>query len=336
MYRFKLDNLSKVFRRGSLLSLERISAVDRATLSIEDSVPWIFSIVGESGSGKTTIAKMLLGIHDLTEGEVELFDEPLRDLLRNKEKFHKNVQPIFQNPFTSFSSRRPVEDYLFDTAKNLLNTTKRSEIQARIEQVLEDVGLRFDSIRGKYSNQFSGGELQRLSIARALITEPKLIVADEPIAMVDASLKMNIVNIFKYLKETYNICFIYITHDLSTAYYISDYLMTMYQGQVVEYGDAQLILDHPQHPYTRLLLESIPRIGQIWDEEEELPDYDDASYTMDACRYKSRCPWARALCGEERPELKQTNYLGREHHESAKGHQVACFAIEHGWVTEDD
>ena len=140
------------------------------------------------------------------------------------------VQPIFQNPFTAFSARRPVDSYLYETAYNLGDISGKEEATERIRQMLEAVGMNLDHVAGKYPNQFSGGELQRISIARALITRPRLIVADEPVAMIDASLRMNIVNLFKKLKQDLHVNFIYITHDLSTAYYVSDYIARCTEG----------------------------------------------------------------------------------------------------------
>ncbi len=132
------------------------------------------------------------------------------------------------------------------------------------------MGLEYRDVKGKYPNQFSGGELQRVSIARALIPDPEIIVADEPVSMIDASLRMNIINLFLSLKEEFRRSFLYITHDLATAYYISDYLAVMYRGAIVEFGDAKTILGDPQHPYTQLLLDSIPEITQKWRREEDV------------------------------------------------------------------
>ena len=164
-------------------------------------------------------------------------------------------------------------------------------------------------VKGKYPTQFSGGELQRVSIARALITQPKLIIADEPVAAIDASMKMNIVNLFKDLKEKYNVSFIYITHDLSTAYYVSDYIATLYRGCLIEYGPAKEIMDEPAHPYTELLMNAVPRVGDKWKEDLVMPDMEDKEFSIEYCKFAPRCPYATDECRKERP--KET-YLSDE------------------------
>ena len=161
------------------------------------------------------------------------------------------------------------------------------------------------TIKGKYPAQFSGGELQRISIARALITKPKLIIADEPVAAIDASMKMNIVNLFKELKDKYNVSFLYITHDLSTAYYVSDYIATLYRGCLIEYGIAKEIMDNPAHPYTELLMNAVPRVGDKWKEDLVLPDMEDKEYSISYCKFAPRCPYATDECRKDRPEMAQ-------------------------------
>jgi peptide/nickel transport system ATP-binding protein len=146
---------------------------------------------------------------------------------------------------------------------------KDAAIQA-LEEALSVVGLEYKDVRGKYPNQFSGGELQRASVARALIPHPSLIIADEPVSMIDASRRMIIINLFLALKQEYNTSFLYITHDLATAYYISDYIAVMNHGTVVEFGEAKQVLSNPQHEYTQLLLDSIPRLDHKWVDEPYL------------------------------------------------------------------
>ena len=154
-----------------------------------------------------------------------------------------------------------------------------------------------------------------MSIARALITRPKLIIADEPVAAIDASMKMNIVNLFKELRDKYKISFIYITHDLSTAYYVSDYIATLYRGTLIEYGSAKDIMDEPAHPYTELLMNAVPRVGDKWKEDLVLPDMEDKEYSITYCKFAPRCPYATEECRKDRPELK----------EIAPGRKVACY-----------
>ena len=252
----EIKDVTKVFRIGGVLLGTEFLAVDHVSLSLDKHKPSILSIVGESGSGKTTLARIILKLHEPTSGDVLLEGKsvfgshPDLDTLA----YYRAVQPIFQNPFETFSMRKHVDSYLYDTALNLKIARDRKEARDIIAEALSSVGLDINAVAGKYPNQFSGGELQRISVARGLIPRPKLIVADEPVSMIDASFRMNIVNMFLSLKDEYNVSFIYITHDLSTAYYVSDYVAIMYRGNVVEYGSSDRILTNPIHPYTELLL----------------------------------------------------------------------------------
>jgi len=313
-YNISIDDLTREFRLGSMFFGTKITAVDHVSLTIKSDKPWIMSVVGESGSGKTTLARMILRLLDATSGNIFIGDVPISSYSRDKKQFFRKVQPIFQNPFTSFSPRRTVDSYLFETTLNLKIAKDRKEAEKIICDVLSSVGLEYGQIKGKYSNQFSGGELQRISIARALIPKPSLILADEPVAMIDASLRMNIVNLFKSLKNDYNVSFIYITHDLSTAYYVSDYIATLYRGNLIEFGNAQEILNNPAHPYTELLLESIPRVGKKWDDSMVLPDLESKEYRLGACKFVTRCPYAKEICHQKRPEMVVL----------PEGHQVLC------------
>lgn len=312
---FVIKDLNKSFRIGGMVFGTKITAVDNVNISITSDEPWIMAIVGESGSGKTTLARMVLKLLDASSGDIYLNDAPLSYFDKNMKEFRKKVQPIFQNPFTAFSARRTVDSYLFETAINLGGAKNRDEAKNTIKDVLRSVGLELENVVGKYSNQFSGGELQRISIARALITKPELIVADEPVAMIDASLRMNIVNLFKKLKNDYNVNFVYITHDLSTAYYASDYIATLYRGNLIEFGNAKTILQNPAHPYTELLLDSIPKVGYKWDEDMVLPDMETKEYGLEACKFVMRCPYAKEICSTHKPPMVKLD--GK--------HEVLCY-----------
>ena len=215
----KTSNLNKVYRLGGLINRIRINALDDVNLTIESCEPVIISIVGESGSGKTTLAKVILRLVKPTSGTALVCDQLIAgkgDKPSNRE-FFSTVQPIFQNPFEAFSSYRTVDAYLFATAVRVNGLSKTEAVDA-VTEALSLVGLEYRDVRGKYPNQFSGGELQRVSIARALIPHPEIIIADEPVSMIDASLRMNIINLFLQLKEEFQRSFLYITHDLATAY----------------------------------------------------------------------------------------------------------------------
>jgi peptide/nickel transport system ATP-binding protein len=174
------------------------------------------------------------------------------------------------------------------------------------------VGLKYADVRGKYPNQFSGGELQRVSVARALIPRPNMIIADEPVSMIDASMRMNVVNLFLAIKQEYKTSFLYITHDLATAYYISDFIAVMYRGCIVEFGAARDVLTSPMHPYTRLLLESIPSVKVKWDRKLYAnADMETKEFQFVGCKFRNRCPLAQDICTQQRPQaVKKEN--GRE------------------------
>ena len=300
----EVKNISKIFRIGGILKGKKLVAIDDVSLEIDSEKPVILSIVGESGCGKTTLCKMILRLYKPDRGDILLSGnsyanrkdyDPLR--------FRLDVQPIFQNPYESFSARKTVDTYLFNTALRLGIVKNRTEAENLVDETLCSVGMSLAVVKGKYPTQFSGGELQRISIARALITRPKLIIADEPVAAIDASMKMNIVNLFKELKDKYNVSFLYITHDLSTAYYVSDYIATLYRGCLIEYGPAKEIMDDPAHPYTELLMNAVPRVGDRWNEEVVMPDTEEKEYSISYCKFAPRCPYATEECRKKRPEM---------------------------------
>lgn len=266
----ELSGLSKTFRRGGLFSRSRVAAVGDISLTLP-AEPSILAIVGESGSGKTTLARMILRLVEPSGGRISLDGRNVHggDTARLPDfDFRRIVQPIFQNPFEAYSIYLTVDFYLFRTAINLGLATDENSAQRVVDESLRSVGLGLDRVRGKYFQQFSGGELQRIAIARALIPRPRLIVADEPVSMVDASLRMTIVNLFHEIRQSRGVSFIYITHDLSTAYYIADRIVIMNQGNIVEQGEPERLMAAPEQDYTRLLIDSIPRIGARWVELE--------------------------------------------------------------------
>jgi len=250
-----VDRVSKVFTRGGLLSRERIRAVDDLSFRLEAGRPEIFSIIGESGSGKSTLAKMILHIEKPSDGRLSFRGTDVSHIHGRSARlaFMAQVQPIFQNPFEAFNPLKPLDHYLFMTARRFNGAPDEAAALRMADSALLQVGLSLAEVRGRYPHELSGGQLQRVAVARALIPRPKLIVADEPVSMVDASLRMAIVNLFKTLRDDFGITIVYITHDLATADYISDRLIIMQRGRVVEAGDARTVLADPQHPYSRSL-----------------------------------------------------------------------------------
>lgn len=315
----EIKNVSKIFRIGGLLGSRKLAAVDNVNITIEKGKPKILSIVGESGSGKTTLARMILRLMQPSSGEIIIDGLSTVGRLQGASlrEFRRRVQPIFQNPFESFSSRKTVDTYLFETARNVWGAKSKQAAHEAVDQALANVGLSAERVIGRYPNQFSGGELQRVSVARAIIPHPELLVADEPVSMIDASLRMNVVNLFKKLRDDFNINILYITHDLSTAYYVSDLIAIMYRGNVVEYGPATKVLTQPAHPYTELLLDSVAKIGEKWRDLVRLPDMETKEYGYVGCKFAGRCPYVRDICRQVKPPLVQT----------ADQREVLCFKL---------
>jgi ABC-type oligopeptide transport system ATPase subunit len=261
----RTEGLRKIYRLGSFPRNVSINALDDVNLTVESDDPVIISVVGESGSGKTTLARVILRLVEPTAGKAIVHDRVVagRGAKQAKTEFLRTVQPIFQNPFEAFSRYRMVDAYLYETAMRVNRLSKVAALGA-VEEALASVGLEYTDVRNKYPNQFSGGELQRISIARALIPHPSIIVADEPVSMIDASRRMIIINQFLSLKQDHKTSILYITHDLATAYYISDYIAVMNRGSIVEFGKARQVLSNPQHAYTQLLLDAIPTLKHKW------------------------------------------------------------------------
>lgn len=251
----ELSGVNKDYRVGGFLDRSTLHAVKNVSFTLEAEKPEIFTIVGESGSGKTTTARMILGNETPTSGTLRFMGEDIAAIKSRQQRlaFMAKVQPIFQNPFEAFNPLTTLDYYLFSTARRFMGSRDKSEVDATTDKALQHVGLSLAEVRGRYSHELSGGQLQRIAVARALIPGPKLIVADEPVSMVDASLRMSIVNLFRELRDNLGVSIIYITHDLSTAYYISDRVIIMHRGDVVEAGDAQDVLGNPKHEYSRAL-----------------------------------------------------------------------------------
>lgn len=250
-----VDRVGKDFVRGGLLSRQRIRAVDEVSFRLEAGRPEVLAIIGESGSGKSTLASLILNQARPTRGHLTFRGADFGDI-RGRDarlRFMSEIQPIFQNPFEAFNPLKTLDHYLFMTARRFIQGLDEKGVGERVEQALRSVGLSLAEVGGRYPHELSGGQLQRVAVARAMIPSPSIIVADEPVSMVDASLRMSIVNLFKTLRDELGIFIIYITHDLATAYYIADRIMIMQRGQVVEAGDARSVLDDPQHPYSRQL-----------------------------------------------------------------------------------
>ena len=234
-------------------------AVDDFSLKIATDPPTITAVVGESGSGKTTLARLLLGETAPTSGSVLYLGKDLTKLSRSERRtFRRDVQVIFQDPYEVYNPFYTVDHVLTMPAKKFGIAKTKEGADDAIRNALRAVGLRPDETLGRYPHQLSGGQRQRLMVARALLIRPRLLIADEPVSMVDASLRVTILDNLKSLTQEFGVSILYITHDLVTAYQISDRILVLHRGLVVEEGTPEQVVKHPQHDYTKLLIGSIP------------------------------------------------------------------------------
>jgi len=309
-----LEALHVTKRYGAMTALSDLS------MTIDAGRPAITAVVGESGSGKTTLARIILGLTPPSAGQV-LYKG--RDLARlsgaQRWEFRRDVQAVFQDPYEVYNPFYRVDHVLTTPVKKFGLAANRADARAMIEGALRAVGLRPEEILGRFPHQLSGGQRQRIMVARAVLMKPKLIVADEPVSMVDASLRATILGSLRKLTDEMGISIIYITHDLATAYQVSDNILVMYRACVAEAGEVERVVKHPQHPYTRLLISSIPKVSTARD---WLEDDGEQKVTAlpgpDGCRFVERCPVAMAKCANTLPPLYRT-----EAHRAA-----ACFQFE--------
>lgn len=296
---FEVDHLTKQYALGSIIARTTITAAENVSFYVKPAE--IFTLAGESGCGKTTTAKIILGFEEQTSGTV--IHKGQVKARNEKVWITKGVQAIFQDPFSTFNPLRTVDSYFFETVSNYKLAENQREAIDLIDQTLRAVGLTYHEFAGKYPNEFSGGQLQRISIARALLTNPNLIIADEPVSMVDASLRMSIVNLFKKLRDEMGVSVLYITHDLATAYYVSERIAIMFRGNIVEMGPVEQVLMEPKHPYTRLLRESIPEADpkRRWQSRVNLTELEHEEYLRKGCKFAGRCPLVMDICKKEIP-----------------------------------
>lgn len=324
-----VQHVTQIFHIGGLIGGSRLVAVNDVSFSLDSARPEIFTLAGESGSGKTTLSRLLLHDLDPMQGKVLFEGRDLTEIRKRDEvlKFMRQVQPVFQNPFETFNPLRHVEDYLYDTATNLGRASNRRAAAPVVDEALHQVGLSLEEVSKRYPHELSGGQIQRVSVARALIPKPRLILADEPVSMVDASLRMAIVNLFRKLRDEEKVSVIYITHDLATAYYISDRIAIMLRGFIVESGSVEAVLDRPLHPYTRLLKESVPEPApkkrESWAQRIALGTTDVKEYGRVGCKFAGRCPHVMDICRQADPPDVQ-----------ADGRTVKCYLYTDG-TTQD-
>jgi oligopeptide/dipeptide ABC transporter ATP-binding protein len=318
----KAINVSKVFGSGGLFKRKETVALENMHLSIRESPPSVTGVVGESGSGKTTLVRLLMGLLSPTEGEVLYRGRDLQKMSRDERlEFRREVQIIFQDPFEVYNPFYKVDHVLTTPVTKFHLARSKSEAQELIDNALEMIGLHPEETLGRYPRQMSGGQRQRVMVARASLLRPRIILADEPVSMVDASLRATILESLRKLSQEFGTSLLYITHDVTTAYQVSDNIIVIYKGSVVEIGDAELVIKNPQHPYTRLLVASIPLCDpdQRWGQNSAADLVRNNSPMLNqGCKFADRCPFTESKCRTNHPPLFQTD-----------GHRaVRCFLYE--------
>jgi peptide/nickel transport system ATP-binding protein len=302
----EVRGLTKHFAAGNGLvgNRSRVHAVDDVTFALRPGT--VTALVGESGSGKSTVARLLVRLFAPTRGSVLFEGDDIVGYRRGDvRRYRSQVQMIFQDPFGSLNPVKTVRHHLTRPLK-IHDLVPRDRIDERIRELLTTVGLvppgRY---MDKYPHELSGGQRQRVAIARALAAEPKVLVADEPTSMLDVSIRAGILNLMLDLKDRQRLAILYVTHDLASARYVADTVLVMYAGQIVEQGPAEAVLQNPLHPYTKLLLASVPDPAAPAREPIELRK-GVASAAVDppeGCRFVERCPLQIAVCSEITPEL---------------------------------
>ncbi|PEJ56429.1 peptide ABC transporter ATP-binding protein [Bacillus sp. AFS002410] len=314
-----VDHLKQYFPiKGGILgrTVNHVKAVDDISFHIYEGET--LSIVGESGCGKSTTGRAILRLDEPTSGSIHFKEKDLLSLGKKEmRKIRKDLQVIFQDPFASLNPRQTIGQILSE-ALAIQNVVPKEERIARIEELLEHVGLRPEAM-DRYPHEFSGGQRQRVGIARALAVDPKLIICDEAVSALDVSIQAQVLNLLKSLQKKFSLTFLFISHDLGVVRHISDRVMVMYLGKVVEIADKKSIFDNPQHPYTRALLSAIPVPNPVHQRERIILTGDVPSPIdpPSGCRFHTRCPFAIDICKTRVPELKL----------SEQNHQVACHIV---------
>ena len=309
---FKIDNLSVEYKtqKGILGQKQTIHAVNNLSLDIHQGE--ILAIAGESGCGKSTLAKALVLLEPAAKGEIIFEGKNILQMNKSELKdFRKKVQMIFQNPYASLNPKMKIIDTLKEPLK--INTKlSNEEITQKVIETIHKVGLDEECLN-LYPHEFSGGQRQRIAIARALILNPEFIIADEPVSALDVSIQAQIINLLKELKESYNLTFIFISHDLSVIKYISDRVAIMYLGEIVELGKTEEIFYTPEHPYTKALLNSVPQIPGNCEQKNILKgDLPSPANPPLGCKFHTRCPYCMPICREKMPEktkITDTHYV---------------------------
>jgi peptide/nickel transport system ATP-binding protein len=320
-----VENLRQIFGGRS-----QTFAVDDVSFRIP-AEPAIVSLVGESGSGKSTIARIILGLLRPTSGRVLYAGADIASFDRKgNRKFRSEVQAVFQDPYSVYNPVYKAERVLKLVIRKFGLAKNKPEAQAMMEEALRAVDLRPEEVLDRHPHQLSGGQRQRLMLARVYLMRPRLIVADEPVSMIDAGMRASFLNILQDFRDSHGISTLFVTHDLSTAMYLGGQIIVLYQGRIMEQGATQTVMNAPLHPYAQLLISSIPTPDprRRWDEgltQTPLAKLGyGASASRDRCLFADRCPHVMEMCWGARPRLQAPKIDAA----GSAPRDVACYLYE--------
>lgn len=310
----EVAHLKKYFKTpGGMLH-----AVDDVSFTIEKGKT--LGVVGESGCGKSTLGRAVLGLHEATEGSVLFEGKDITHVSnRGRKALWADMQMIFQDPFSSLNPRMCVFDLIADPLRVYKICRSKSEVQDKVFELMDTVGLA-RRLAFSYPHELDGGRRQRIGIARALSVQPKFIVCDEPVSALDVSIQAQVLNLLQDLQEENNLTYIFITHDLSVVKHISNDILVMYLGTVVEKCDSEELFEHPYHPYTKGLLSAIP-VPTLEKQSERIILQGELTSPVEpknCCRFAARCPYATEQCRFEQPVLREIQ----------ENHFISCFRAE--------
>ena len=318
----KVDNLTVRFavKRGGMFAKKSyLYAVDEVSFEVKRGET--LAIVGESGSGKTTTALAISRLVNASAGKVDLAGENFLELEGEAlRQARTKVQFIFQDPYSSLNPRLRAGAVVREPLDSL-TTLSEQEKQDTVDRLFTEVGLRKEQ-QSLFPHQFSGGQRQRIGIARALATQPELIICDEPVSALDVAVQAQVLNLLRKLQQDFGLTYLFVSHDLGVVQHMCDAVAVMYMGKIVEYGDRLSLFNNPQHPYTKALLSAVPSVDKKRREQMQridIPgDPPDPVNPPGGCRFANRCPMVQAVCGESQPELRSLS----------QGHKVACHLLD--------
>jgi len=305
----KLDHITKIYRVGTFGGKELHAVSD---VSLEIKAGEVVSLIGESGSGKSTIGKIILRLISQTKGEIFLDETNVSGLNGpGLKEYYRKVQGVFQDPFSSYNPIFKADRIFSIIHDEFYPDVEVQEWNDKVFNAMKAVGLNPEHVLNKFPHQLSGGQLQRFLIARALLLDIKFLVADEIISMLDASTRIDILNLLADLKSRHGLSILFITHDLSLANYISERAVILYRGCIAEMGVIEKIFNNPRHPYTQMLIASVPRLDQRWDQQVNVESRSVPTGYTEGCVYYDRCPLAFEKC-KTRPiplEIEQNHFV---------------------------